>query len=299
MSLPTKTIDELKNMIDEARADPVTSSEPAKPELVKLFWVKPHQCTVWSGNTRDVSSMDAARFDALKASIMAKGQQIAVIGRRIGTSNDIEVIAGARRVAVQKDLARNNPDVMIFVDVREMDDAAAYALVAAENEGRQAFVPIESARFYKHALQAGTYRDQTTLADALGLHKATVGRTLAILDLPHEVLNKVVDPRAISAAQASKFMTHWNDETSQLVMEACLASLKPANAAATFKAVFASVDQTKSRNELQTIDGAIIGTLRSTKAGLKIELNPAADAVELDDIVASIRSRILELRTPN
>ncbi len=297
MSLPNQTLDQLAAALKEAGAKPVAPTDLQRPKHEKLVWVKPHQCSVWRGNTRDVSSINAPRFDALRASIMAKGQQVPVLGRRIGDTNTIEVIAGACRLTVLQEEARNNPDVLIMVELREMDDAEACALVAAENEGRRAFVPLETAHFYKQALTTKIYKDQAALADALSLNKSNVGRTLTILDLPTKLLDLVTDPRAISARQASTFMTYWNDAAAKPVMQACLASLQPANAARTFKAVFDAVQPPTSDNDLQTIEGAVIGTLRSTRAGVKIELGTAADAVELEVIVASIRQRILELRT--
>lgn len=146
-------------------------------------------------------------------------------------------------------------------------------------------MPLETALHYRHGLEKKLYPDQAALAAGLGLNKSTVGRTLAILNLPDILLDKVADRRAISAAQASKFMTHWDNEASRPVMQACLSSLTPAIAATTFKAVFAAVEPPELKNELPTIEGAAIGTLRSTKAGLKIELSIAADAVELEDVV--------------
>src|SRR5690606_11331376 len=110
---------------------------------------------------------------------------------------------------------RLGSDLMkVLVDLRELDDKAALMIVDAENRGRSDMSVLEKARFYHGAIER-FYHAENVLAEALGLNKSTVNRTLAILKLPTNLFGIIEDPHKISAKQASEFMSDWTEPALQ------------------------------------------------------------------------------------
>ena len=177
------------------------------------------------------------------------------------------------------------------VELRDLDDEAALKIVDAENRGRSDMSVLEKARFYERAMES-IYHTESALADALGLNKSTVNRTLAITRLPQEVFALIKNPHSISAGQASDFMADWNKPPLRETLIDCiedLASKGPASAAAVFgalKRAVASCGEDKCTSVVH--DGVEQGTVRRGKSGAVIKLKLGAEDVALKPLVISI-----------
>jgi len=250
--------------------------------------------TVWAGNTRDTKMAGEAAIVSLKDSIKVNGQQVPVIVRKMG-ANEFEIIAGARRFAAIVSLNADGIELDVLAEVRSINDDDAYKLVIGENASRHGFVALETARFYKHAID-DRYKTNVELAAALGLDKATIGRTLNILNLPDSVKRKIIDPRAISVAQATRFMTDWNNSYLRPRLMAAIDELAKASAAEVF-GTLREIAHPRSEEADLLVDGVTLGFLKVAKGVTTIMLNTAANGVEAAAIGAVITARLTAIRT--
>lgn len=259
------------------------------------FCVNPNQCDIWPGNTRDVGALGSGSFLDLVDSLQSVGQSVPVIARISPDAPDrLEIIAGACRLtAIRKinGLRGDNDPMRIVVDLRDLDDEAALRVVDAENRGRSDMSQYEKAHFYDRAIP-GVYPTEAAFAEALGLNKSTVNRTLAITRLPPAVMSIIKDRHAISAAQASSFMRDWNMPEFHDTLSDTIDALSvngPQSAATVFKALEAVIAPPANANSADiVIDGTTFGSLQHSKSGVTIKLLPTADAVMVKPLIIAI-----------
>ncbi len=244
--------------------------------------VETADCTIWSGNTRDVDALKSARgYKELMSSVAAVGQQVPVIARICQADpSKIEIVAGASRYSAICDLNEDGRDeaLKLRVEIRSMDDKEAFALVQAENHGRSQFSAIERARFFKAAIDR-EYETQDKLAKELGIHKSNVSRTLAILELPECVTALIDNEHQISATAVDAFMSNWRDDTLRLTIQAAVDAWDPDQKGATFvlKTLTALADVPSPPPIDVSVADQKIGTLRRQKGGgIIIELDASA-----------------------
>ena len=259
------------------------------------FPVDPDMCDIWVGNTRDVQVLGSGSFIDLMESLRSVGQTVPAIARISPVDPDrLEIIAGACRLtAIRKinELRGDGNPMQIIVDLRDLDDVVALQVVDAENRGRSDMSQYEKAHFYDRAIP-GIYPTEAAFAEALGLNKSTVNRTLAITRLPPSVLSLIKDRHAISAAQASSFMRDWNvpdlHDTLNDTIDA-LSANGPQSAATVFKSLQAAVAPPVDTGSAElVIDGDVYGSLIHGSAGTSIKLLPGADDLKLRTLVIGI-----------
>lgn len=266
------------------------------------FAVKADACKVWPGNTRDTNALSSPSFAELKASLLTVGQMVPVIAR-ISTHrpDTLEIIAGACRWAAINEINEGRDDaeqMRIVVELRDLDNEEALKIVDAENRGRSEMSPLEKARFYDRAIP-GVYATEAMLADALGLNKSTVNRTLAIVRLPLVVLDLIKDHHAISAAQASGFLSDWNTPELRDTLENTISELAgqgQSSAATVFKALSQAVSSSMDEAAAAIVHNDVeLGSLRYGKSGVTMKLTSAAREVALKPLVICIGNALKEV----
>ena len=266
------------------------------------FPVNPDMCDIWAGNTRDVQALGSRSFVDLMASLRSVGQTVPAIARISPVDPDrLEIIAGACRLTAIRQLndQRGDNDAMrIIVDLRDLDDEAALQIVDAENRGRSDMSQYEKAHFYDRAIP-GVYPTEAAFAEALGLNKSTVNRTLAITRLPPAVMGLIKNRHGISAAQASSFMRDWNmpdlHDTLNDTIDA-LSTNGPQNAATVFKALQAAVaPPVDIKGHDIVVDGTTHGSLQRGNGGITIKLLPTADGIMVKPLIIAIGHALKEL----
>lgn len=266
------------------------------------FPANPDMCDIWAGNTRDVQALGSGSFVDLMASLRSVGQTVPAIARISPVDPDrLEIIAGACRLTAIRQINGLNVDgnpMRIIVDLRDLDDEAALQVVDAENRGRSDMSQYEKAHFYDRAIP-GIYPTEAAFADALGLNKSTVNRTLAITRLPPGVLDLIKDRHGISAAQASSFMRDWNmpdlHDTLNDTIDA-LSTNGPQNAATVFKALQEAVaPPVDIKGHDIVVDGTTHGSLQRGNGGVTIKLLPTADGIMVRPLIIAIGHALKEL----
>lgn len=266
------------------------------------FPVNPDMCDIWAGNTRDVQTLGSGSFVDLMESLRSVGQTVPAIARISPADPDrLEIIAGACRLTAIRQINELNVDgnpMQIVVDLRDLDDEAALQVVDAENRGRSDMSQYEKAHFYDRAIP-GIYPTEAAFAEALGLNKSTVNRTLAITRLPPAVLGLIKDRHGISAAQASSFMRDWNMPDLRDTLSDTIDALStngPQNAATVFKTLQAAVaSPVHIKGHHIVVDGTTHGSLQRGNGGITIKLLPTAERIMVKPLIIAIGHALKEL----
>ena len=269
------------------------------------FRTDPSRCDVWAGNTRDTTAVAQDVDSELKAAIEQVGQQVAVIARISPHDPErFEVVAGARRLTVIRQInearkSRGEPPMQILMELRDLDDRAAFELMDGENRGRSELAPIEKARSYAFAIK-NTYGTQPALAEALGLDKSNVNRTMKLLELPQSLLDVIDDVRTISAAQTSRFMADWSKPALQPTLKARIAEMSASGrirASEAFKSLKKAVSEDSPPAEVAIIhDGQEIGLVRARSTGpIHIVLESQARQLGVTRAIEATRAALRSL----
>jgi ParB/RepB/Spo0J family partition protein len=147
--------------------------------------VAPEVCRLW--RYADRPAEEAGHAVQISESFKEDGQIAAVIVRCVEDPVDptirYEVISGHVRwraaLAAKTDLD---------VDIRELDDKAAFRLMVRENELRRALSDYAKARRLKRVLADGIYDNRAALAADMGLSPAQLSYFLGFADLPEQVV---------------------------------------------------------------------------------------------------------------
>jgi len=175
--------------------NPVPSPLPENSQPITVLGdirdVSPFDCVVWAGNPRQWDRLTEENTQELRDSILSSGQQIPVIARLTnGSTARFEIVAGARRFWCIKWLAEHgHPEIQLRLDIRPMDDEAAFRLASLENNDRSGMSHYETAISLKQALGSYYGGSQVLLAKALGRSEAWVSRRMALAEIPVEVAN--------------------------------------------------------------------------------------------------------------
>jgi len=166
----------------EAADQPVHRYYPTKGRAK----VAPEVCRLW--RYADRPAEEAWHAAQISQSFKEDGQIAAVIVRCVKDPDDptirYEVISGHVRwraaLAAKTDLD---------VDIRDLDDKAAFRLMVRENELRRGLSDYAKARRLKRVLAEGIYDDRATLAADMGLSPAQLSYFLGFADLPGDVVH--------------------------------------------------------------------------------------------------------------
>ncbi len=176
-------------------ADTDESSTRCQEEVVILL--DPGACTISKANGRFGVAFDPNKNAELVEDMRRHGQQTPVIVRK--TSNGgYELVAGTRRLGTVRELRKQQPGLKIRAYLRALTDQEAWQIADAENAGRKDLTTLQRARAWHYAVENFHDGRQDLFAKAIGKDRSVVSRTLALLDLPKEVLGALQDPEAVS-----------------------------------------------------------------------------------------------------
>ncbi|WP_440986218.1 ParB/RepB/Spo0J family partition protein (plasmid) [Xanthomonas sontii] len=167
----------------------------------------PKKVTHTQYRDRDELGFHDKAYEDLKEDIRRKGrneQPILVRPARPDSLQggfDFEVVWGHRRHRVTQELG-----IPVEAIVREVSDRDAVLLMSSENARREGLSQYEQARKYRTWIRAGLFENMVAIADAECVHKSTIGRIMAINDLPDEVFAALKDPRSVTGLFASKLL---------------------------------------------------------------------------------------------
>ena len=146
-------------------------------QSVNVEEFEPEQVRPWRYHNRRASGMDDASLEELAMSIRRDGQQQLGLARRLppGDTHLVEAVFGVRRLE-----ACRRAGVPWRAEVREASfrDVQCAALMHAENEWTAGVSPLENALQWKAMLDAGVFKNQSALADAIGCHRGRVSRAV-------------------------------------------------------------------------------------------------------------------------
>ena len=149
----------------------------------------------WVYHNRSVSGLDDASLDDLANSIRRDGQQQLGLARRLpdGDTHQVEAIFGVRRLEACR---RAGAPWRAQVQAADFPDERCAALMHSENEWTMGVSPLENAVQWKAMLEAGVFSTQQALANALGVHRATVSRAVRGAEalLGEAWLRRLVEP---------------------------------------------------------------------------------------------------------
>lgn len=218
-------------------------AKPKRGQAPKISDLDPTSCVVWSGNPRRADRLNQDKLQALAASIQEAGQSVPIIARK--ESDHYEVIAGSRRLSAIMLLYRQNPNITIRAEVRQISDSEAFGLALSENEGRTPLTAFENAISVSEALSAHYHGAQTVLADTLGKSNTWISRHNSIAENLGPYFDLFPDWNVITFRDAY--------ELSQLVKK------DPAKFAAAIEDV-----QSKQSGGIETTSEETLETIRST-----------------------------------
>jgi ParB family transcriptional regulator, chromosome partitioning protein len=137
-------------------------------------------------------------FDELLDDIKRNGQHDAITVRR--TENGFEIASGRRRLEACKRLG-----IQVLARVRPLDHEAMLGIQFAENERRQDISAIERARWLAQVKEKFGKQVQQ-LAEDYRLDRTTVSLYLRLARLPEEIVERLVDARALPMLKARRLM---------------------------------------------------------------------------------------------
>lgn len=180
-----------------------------------------------------------------------------------------ELVYGHRR---HEGCRRLGLPVLALID--ELDDRALFLEMDRENRARKDLSAWEQGVSYRRALNEGLYPSNAKLAEALGLDLTYVGRTLALGDLPPEVVEAFSSPMELQFRWAAPLRDAIQSARDAVVARAReLASISPKPAAKfVFEALIKAAGQGGStvlppQIEIK-FDGARVATVKVGAKGL-------------------------------
>jgi ParB family chromosome partitioning protein len=137
-------------------------------------------------------------FAELLEDIKANGQHDAITVRR--TASGFEIASGRRRLEACRRLG-----LQVLARIRPLDQDAMLGIQFSENERRQDISAIERARWLAQVKEKFGKQVQQ-LADDYHLDRTTVSLYLRLARLPQEIIERLVDARALPMLKARRLM---------------------------------------------------------------------------------------------
>jgi len=154
------------------------------------------------------STFTDASFDELLEDIQAYGQHDAITVRR--TEAGFEIASGRRRLEVCRRLG-----IQVLARIRSLDHEAMLGVQFAENERRQDISAIERARWLAEVRERYGKQVQQ-LADDYKLDRTTVSLYLRLARLPDEIVQRLVDARALPMLKARRLIAALEQDAGAL-----------------------------------------------------------------------------------
>jgi ParB family transcriptional regulator, chromosome partitioning protein len=147
-------------------------------------------------------------FDELLEDIKTHGQHDAITVRR--TETGFEIASGRRRLEVCRRLG-----IQVLARIRSLDQESMLGVQFAENERRQDISAIERARWLAQVKERYGKQVQQ-LADDYKLDRTTVSLYLRLARLPDEIVQRLVDARALPMLKARRLIAALEQDAGAL-----------------------------------------------------------------------------------
>lgn len=165
-------------------------------------------------------------FEELKSEIKDAGGNVQPIKVRMVKSASgsvrYEIVYGHRRAEACKQLG-----IMVNALIDNVDDKSMFVEMDRENRSRKDLSPWEQGQMYRRALSEGLFSSNKKLAEAVGADLGSVGRVIALADLPAAVVEAFNSPLDLQSKWAKPLREALEaDEASVFASAAQLLSLK-------------------------------------------------------------------------
>lgn len=149
---------------------------PVKSIHLMMEEVDPARCKPWAYHNRDIAWLTKERCQDLIYSIKKNGQNDPILVRRIvGDPNyDYEIIYGVRRWFACSMI----PNQKVLVKFTDADDKHCMVLMHIENADSKDISEFERAFSFAEQMKSGLFKNQTELADAVGLTQGTISKMI-------------------------------------------------------------------------------------------------------------------------
>ena len=138
---------------------------------------------------RHETNFDGEEFASLREEIKNAGRNVQPIKVRPIANGKFEVVFGHRRLEACK---QNKLDVVAIVE--ELDDQALFVEMDRENRSRKDLSPWEQGTMYLKALNEGLFPSLRKLSEALGVDVGNVSKTIALAELPTDLVKAFNSP---------------------------------------------------------------------------------------------------------
>lgn len=198
----------------------VTSGE-VKEKTLQL--VDPARCRMWARHNRRYDLLTESSCADLLESLRAQNEQeFPAIVRRLSADPDFdyEVICGARRHwSVSFLRSVEHRDIKFLIEVRELDDEAAFRLADVENRSRKDICDYERAIDYRNAVEVYYGGKARLMAQRMEVQESWLSRFLELAKLPALVVDAYGDIEHLKERHARALKPLIADEkTRSLVM---------------------------------------------------------------------------------
>jgi ParB family chromosome partitioning protein len=150
---------------------------------------------------------DPARIERMQATLARDGQQVPVIVMEDPAEKGAYLLIEGRYR--KRGLMALGKETIYAIVVEPLDDLEAYRLSLLLNEERNEQTALDNALSWRSLLDDGIFKNQEHIADYLNIKQGNVSKTLALLDLPANVL-------AIVKASPASFGVRIGFELKQL-----------------------------------------------------------------------------------
>lgn len=262
---------------------------------------------VWNHAAHQPNCLNAEDIEREIDILETSGQLTPAVGRRLADGTT-EVIGRSYLVeAVQAHNDRHpNAPIDLKVDIRLLDEEAAFRLVAQEMNETPRISAWDRGRFYSAAI--AQFGSEAAVARELGVHKSTISRRLDVVRTVDLLADKLIVPRDVRQREASWFVqiagrafdcSDAPDPEMARHLLATAADLEPMQAKPLFAALRAAVKAETPSPEVTSLahDGHPIGSIRRKAGGpIRIDLTDAGD-VELDTLIELLRVALDHVRS--
>ena len=138
--------------------------------------IEPTRCRPWKYHNRDIAWLTKERCQDLIDSIKKNGQSDPILVRKIENEPDYdyEIIYGVRRWFACSMI----PNQKVLVKFTDADDRTCMVLMHIENADSKDISEFERAFSFAEQMKSGLFKNQTELADAVGLTQGTISKMI-------------------------------------------------------------------------------------------------------------------------
>jgi len=241
---------------------------------------------------RHVLNFRSAQFEQLKAEIKSAGGNIQPVKvRPLAQPRDgahFELVYGHRRHEACLQLGL---PVLALVD--NVDDQLMFVEMDRENRARLDLSPWEQGVMYKRGLELQLFSSLRAMSEEIGVNVSTVSRTLALAELPQEVIDAFASPMDLQFRWAKPLADALKADREGVLNRA--RELQAADKKLPAPKVFAQLvsEEVLPSSETRPIKvaGKEVATLEISKRGIQIRIKPnvvpESQVIELSKLIES------------